>query len=68
MGILERDRVITINVTGNAGSQVDILVENMGRVNYGHQDFKDFKVGFHFRLLQTKCLFVFEFLKYYIQI
>uniref|UniRef100_A0A8D3BM29 Beta-galactosidase n=1 Tax=Scophthalmus maximus TaxID=52904 RepID=A0A8D3BM29_SCOMX len=43
VGILERDRVITINVTGNAGSQVDILVENMGRVNYGHQDFKDFK-------------------------
>uniref|UniRef100_A0A3B4YZQ7 Beta-galactosidase n=1 Tax=Stegastes partitus TaxID=144197 RepID=A0A3B4YZQ7_9TELE len=35
VGILERNKVITINVTGKAGSQVDILVENMGRLNYG---------------------------------
>lgn len=42
VGILERDTVLTVNVTGNAGSQVDILVENMGRVNYGKyiNDFK----------------------------
>lgn len=30
-------------MTGKAGSQVDILVENMGRVNYGKQ-INDFKV------------------------
>uniref|UniRef100_A0A3Q1EWM3 Beta-galactosidase n=1 Tax=Acanthochromis polyacanthus TaxID=80966 RepID=A0A3Q1EWM3_9TELE len=35
VGILERNKVITINVTGKAGSQVDILVENMGGINYG---------------------------------
>lgn len=42
VGILERDTVLTVNVTGNAGSQVDILVENMGRINYGKyiNDFK----------------------------
>ncbi|XP_072241124.1 beta-galactosidase [Leuresthes tenuis] len=41
-GILERNKVLTINVTGKAGSQVDILVENMGRINYGRyiNDFK----------------------------
>ncbi|XP_076003847.1 beta-galactosidase [Genypterus blacodes] len=42
VGILERNKVITINVTGKAGSQVDILVENMGRINYG-RDINDFK-------------------------
>ncbi|KAM8879951.1 beta-galactosidase [Spinachia spinachia] len=42
VGILERDKVITVNVTGKAGSQVDILVENMGRINYGSQ-INDFK-------------------------
>ncbi|KAM4584294.1 beta-galactosidase isoform 2-T2 [Odontesthes bonariensis] len=41
-GILERNKVLTINVTGKAGSQVDILVENMGRINYG-RDINDFK-------------------------
>ncbi|XP_057700230.1 beta-galactosidase [Corythoichthys intestinalis] len=41
-GILERNKVISINVTGKAGSQVDILVENMGRINYG-RDINDFK-------------------------
>lgn len=35
VGILERNKAITINVIGKAGSQVDILVENMGRINYG---------------------------------
>ncbi|XP_077574345.1 beta-galactosidase [Stigmatopora nigra] len=41
-GILERNKVIAINVTGKAGSQLDILVENMGRINYG-RDINDFK-------------------------
>lgn len=41
-GILERNKAITVNVTGKAGSQVDILVENMGRINYG-KDINDFK-------------------------
>lgn len=45
VGILERDKVLSINVTGKARSQVDILVENMGRVNYGKQ-INDFKVCF----------------------
>ncbi|XP_008314878.1 beta-galactosidase [Cynoglossus semilaevis] len=42
VGILERNKVLSINVTGNAGSQLDILVENMGRINYG-KDINDFK-------------------------
>ena len=43
VGILERNIGITINVTGNVGSQLDILVENMGRINYG-KGINDFKV------------------------
>uniref|UniRef100_A0A3B4TBX5 Beta-galactosidase n=1 Tax=Seriola dumerili TaxID=41447 RepID=A0A3B4TBX5_SERDU len=42
VGILERNKAITVNVTGKAGSQVDILVENMGRINYGKR-INDFK-------------------------
>lgn len=42
VGILERNKALTINVTGTAGSQVDILVESMGRINYG-RDINDFK-------------------------
>ncbi|XP_026876238.2 beta-galactosidase [Electrophorus electricus] len=41
-GILERDKAISINVTGKAGSHIHILVENMGRVNYG-KGINDFK-------------------------
>ncbi|XP_004085513.3 beta-galactosidase isoform X1 [Oryzias latipes] len=41
-GILERNKVISINVTGKAGSQLDMLVENMGRINYG-KGINDFK-------------------------
>lgn len=44
VGILERNKVLSINVTGNTGSQLDILVENMGRINYG-KDINDFKVA-----------------------
>ncbi|XP_035516916.1 beta-galactosidase [Morone saxatilis] len=42
VGILERNKAITVNLTGKAGSQVDILVENMGRINYG-REINDFK-------------------------
>ncbi|KAM7419335.1 hypothetical protein PAMA_016449 [Pampus argenteus] len=42
VGILERNKAITVNVTGKAGIQVDLLVENMGRINYG-KDINDFK-------------------------
>lgn len=42
VGTLERHKTITINITGNAGSQMDILVENMGRINYG-RGINDFK-------------------------
>ncbi|KAM6282469.1 beta-galactosidase [Porphyrio hochstetteri] len=41
-GILERDKSLTINVTGNAGANLDIVVENMGRVNFGRYN-NDFK-------------------------
>ncbi|XP_061839999.1 beta-galactosidase [Nerophis lumbriciformis] len=41
-GILERNKVLSINVTGQAGSRVDVLVENMGRINYG-KNINDFK-------------------------
>ncbi|XP_038652639.1 beta-galactosidase [Scyliorhinus canicula] len=34
-GILERNKVNTINITGQVGSTLDILVENMGRINFG---------------------------------
>lgn len=42
MGVLERNKAITVNVTGHARSQVDVLVENMGRINYG-KGINDFK-------------------------
>lgn len=42
VGILERNKILTVNVTGKAGSQVDLLVENMGRINYG-KGINDFK-------------------------
>lgn len=44
-GILERDKVITMNITGKAGGKLEILVENMGRINYG-RSINDFKVCF----------------------
>lgn len=44
VGVLERDIALTINVTGKNGSQLDLLVENMGRVNYGRH-INDFKVS-----------------------
>lgn len=53
VGILERNKALTINVTGTAGSQVDILVESMGRINYG-RDINDFKVVVFFFQLHFK--------------
>uniref|UniRef100_F7BZN6 Beta-galactosidase n=1 Tax=Monodelphis domestica TaxID=13616 RepID=F7BZN6_MONDO len=41
-GVLERNKVISINITGKAGDILDVLVENLGRINYGH-DINDFK-------------------------
>ncbi|KFV92375.1 Beta-galactosidase, partial [Eurypyga helias] len=41
-GVLERDKSRTINITGKAGANLDILVENMGRVNFGRYN-NDFK-------------------------
>ncbi|XP_074201436.1 beta-galactosidase isoform X2 [Camelus bactrianus] len=41
-GVLERNAVSTLNITGRAGDTLDLLVENMGRVNFGNaiNDFK----------------------------
>ncbi|KFV19171.1 Beta-galactosidase, partial [Tauraco erythrolophus] len=41
-GVLERGKPLTINITGKAGANLDILVENMGRVNFGRYN-NDFK-------------------------
>lgn len=34
-GLLERDTVLVMNVTGRQGDTLDVFVENMGRVNFG---------------------------------
>ncbi|XP_042282555.1 beta-galactosidase-1-like protein isoform X2 [Thunnus maccoyii] len=34
-GLLERDTVLVMNITGQQGDTMDILIENMGRVNFG---------------------------------
>ncbi|XP_041857852.1 beta-galactosidase-1-like protein [Melanotaenia boesemani] len=34
-GLLERDTALVMNVTGKQGDTMDILIENMGRVNFG---------------------------------
>ncbi|KAI3353143.1 hypothetical protein L3Q82_019697 [Scortum barcoo] len=44
-GILERNKALTVNVTGKAGSQVDILVENMGRINFTEKTTTTLKLG-----------------------
>lgn len=41
-GILERDKVTSINITGTQEDQLDLLVESMGRVNFGRYN-NDFK-------------------------
>ncbi|XP_039221723.1 beta-galactosidase-1-like protein isoform X2 [Crotalus tigris] len=41
-GTLERDRVNAINITGQLGDSLDLLVESMGHINFGanNSDFK----------------------------
>ncbi|KAH0627216.1 hypothetical protein JD844_002705, partial [Phrynosoma platyrhinos] len=41
-GVLERNGLLKLNITGNVGAYLDLLVESMGRVNYGrfNNDFK----------------------------
>lgn len=41
-GVFERDKVLSINITGKAGAILDILVEDLGRINFGRyiNDFK----------------------------
>ncbi|KAJ3591741.1 hypothetical protein NHX12_006873 [Muraenolepis orangiensis] len=34
-GLLERDTILVMNVSGRQGDTLDLLVENMGRVNFG---------------------------------
>ncbi|NXF11622.1 BGAL galactosidase, partial [Smithornis capensis] len=41
-GTLERDRQITLSVTGRAGDTLDMLLENMGRISFG-ANISDFK-------------------------
>ncbi|XP_069862600.1 beta-galactosidase [Dipodomys merriami] len=41
-GILERNNKILLFIKGKAGATLDILVENMGRINYG-KSINDFK-------------------------
>ncbi|XP_027625452.1 beta-galactosidase isoform X3 [Tupaia chinensis] len=41
-GVLERSNWTTLKIVGKAGATLDLLVENMGRVNYGPY-LKDFK-------------------------
>uniref|UniRef100_H3AAB8 Galactosidase beta 1 n=1 Tax=Latimeria chalumnae TaxID=7897 RepID=H3AAB8_LATCH len=42
-GILERDKSLSINITGTTGAQLDLLLENMGRVTFGRY-INDFKI------------------------
>uniref|UniRef100_A0A8C9FFT7 Galactosidase beta 1 n=1 Tax=Pavo cristatus TaxID=9049 RepID=A0A8C9FFT7_PAVCR len=46
------DKSLMINITGNAGANLDILVENMGRVNFGRFN-NDFKVRRNFKMCKT---------------
>ncbi|CAL8267753.1 unnamed protein product [Lota lota] len=36
-GMLERDTTLVMNISGKQGDTMDLLVENMGRVNFGSQ-------------------------------
>lgn len=36
-GLLERDTALVMNISGWQGDTVDVLVENMGRVNFGNK-------------------------------
>ncbi|XP_078392913.1 beta-galactosidase-like, partial [Cetorhinus maximus] len=41
-GLLERDNILALNITGSKGDTLDVVVENMGRINFGSYllDFK----------------------------
>lgn len=41
-GVLERKKCSALNITGKAGTNLDLLVESMGRVNFGRYN-NDFK-------------------------
>ncbi|XP_006890724.1 PREDICTED: beta-galactosidase [Elephantulus edwardii] len=60
-GILERGKETSLNITGVAGATLDLLVENMGRVNYGryNNDFKGLisNVTLHNRVLTDWLIF-----------
>lgn len=43
-GLLQRDTILVMNVTGQQGDTLDILVENMGRVNFGSK-INDYKAS-----------------------
>ncbi|XP_053732178.1 beta-galactosidase-1-like protein isoform X1 [Synchiropus splendidus] len=41
-GVLERDTSLALNISGEQGDTLDVLVENMGRVDFG-SEMKDYK-------------------------
>lgn len=43
-GIMERDKEEALLLMGQAGSTLDVLLENMGRISFGYNA-SDFKVG-----------------------
>lgn len=57
-GLLERDTVLVTNITGQQGDTVDILVENMGRVNFGSKinDYKAREQNLNTSSLHTQLL------------
>ncbi|XP_028597258.2 beta-galactosidase-1-like protein isoform X1 [Podarcis muralis] len=54
-GTLERDRVNGINISGQLGDTLDLVVESMGRINFGAND-SDFKGLIHNITLGTSIL------------
>lgn len=58
-GLLERDTVLVMNITGQQGDTVDILVENMGRVNFGSKinDYKARKPTSTVHTLYSEVIF-----------
>ncbi|XP_048342941.1 beta-galactosidase-1-like protein isoform X1 [Sphaerodactylus townsendi] len=54
-GTLERDKVSGVMVTGQAGDTLDLLVENMGRINFG-ANVSDFKGLIHNVTLDSTIL------------
>ncbi|XP_015280560.1 PREDICTED: beta-galactosidase-1-like protein [Gekko japonicus] len=54
-GTLERDKVSGVKMTGQAGDILDLLVENMGRINFG-ANVSDFKGLIHNVTLDSTTL------------